>query len=386
MYPTLRILRGLACFAAIRVRYGLVLRGLCLIAVLEGLAGAGPDAPAENPDPNGAVTAPSGSGSASPWIDLAPSAVLAKHSEATDSDLQAASSLEHHRTRAAIELGSFYAGFSVWAYFAWYRNHPPLSNYKFGGDGMFGVETYAGGADKMGHAWATMALARLGTSVLTEGGWDHTKSTLLSAGLSELLFLNVEIRDGFYFEFSYGDLAMDTVGMFAALALELWPKLDEMFDYRVQYFPSPRYLDNLDGGSNRDGTPSCRKTACSRWNIAEDYSGQTYFIAFHPSSIHALRDSKYGLWSRFVDVGVGFQTRDYKPPPDPGDKLNAHQTLFVGVSLNVQGVIDWLGRDGKHETLRKIGHGLFEVFNLPYTIGGVGVTRYAPDKPNSGGA
>jgi hypothetical protein len=372
--PTLRFLRGSACFGATWVRYGGVLRALCLIAVLEGLAVAGPDAPGQDPDPNGAVT---------PWIDLAPSAVLAKHAEATEPDPAV---IEDHRTRAAIELGSFYAGFSVWAYFAWYRNHPPLSNYKFGGDGMFGVETYAGGADKLGHAWATMALARLGSSVLTEGGWDHTRSALLSAGLSELLFLNVEIRDGFYFEFSYGDLAMDTVGMFAALALELSPKLDEMFDYRVQYFPSPRYIENLDGGANHDGSPSCPKTACSRWNIAEDYSGQTYFLAFHPSSIHALRDSRYGAWSRFVDVGVGFQSRDYKPPPDPGNKLNAHQTLFVGVSLNVQGVIDWLGRDGKHETLRKIGHGLFEVFNLPYTIGGLGVTRYAPDKPNHGGA
>lgn len=374
MHPTLRFLRALACFGAIWVRYGGVVRALCLIAVLEGLAVAGPDAPAPDHDPDGAVT---------PWIDLAPSAVLAKHAEAKDPDTAL---VEAHRTRAAIELGSFYAGFSVWAYFAWYRNHPPLSNYKFGGDGMFGVKTYAGGADKLGHAWATMALARLGSSVLTEGGWDHTRSALVSAGLSELLFLSVEIRDGFYFEFSYGDLAMDTVGMIAALALELSPKLDEMFDYRVQYFPSPRYLENLDGGANLNGSPSCPKTACSRWNIAEDYSGQTYFIAFHPSSIHALRDSRYGVWSRFVDVGVGFQSRDYKPPPDPSNKLSAHQTLFVGVSLNVQGVIDWLGRDGKHETLRKIGHGLFEVFNLPYTIGGLGVTRYAPEKPNSGGA
>jgi len=36
--------------------------------------------------------------------------------------------------------------------------------------------------------------------------------------------------------------------------------------------------------------------------------------------------------------------------------------------------------------LRKIGHVLFEVFNLPYTIGGVGLSRYAADKPHSGGA
>ncbi|MEO8845535.1 MAG: DUF2279 domain-containing protein [Kofleriaceae bacterium] len=353
-------------------------RALSLIAVLEGISWAGSAAPVPAttvaPDQNGAPVA-------TPWIDLAPNNILAKHSQAIGN-----ADLEDHRLRAAIELGTFYTGFAVWAYFAWYRNHPPLSNYKFGGDGMFGVETYAGGADKLGHAWATMSLARMGTAILTDGGWDHTRSTFVSAALSELLFLNVEIRDGFYFEFSYGDLAMDTVGMVAAILLDLSPRLDEMFDFRVQYFPSPRYIDNLDGSPNKDGSASCPKTACSKWNIAEDYSGQTYFLAFHLASIHSLRDSEYGVWSRFVDVGVGFQTRDYKPPPDPGDKLNAHQALFVGASLNVQGVIDYVWRDGHHEGLRKVGHALFEVFNLPYTIGGVGVTRYAPAKPHSGGA
>jgi hypothetical protein len=179
---------------------------------------------------------------------------------------------------------------------------------------------------------------------------------------------------------------MDTVGMVAALALELSPRLDEMFDFRVQYFPSQRYIDNLDGSPNRNGSPSCPKTACSKWNIAEDYSGQTYLLAFHLSSIHALRDSEYGLWSRFVDVGVGFQTRGYKPPPDPADAITSHQTLYVGVSLNAQGVLDYLWRDGHHETARKITHAIGEVFNLPYTIGGVGVTRYAPGKPHAGGA
>ena len=134
---------------------------------------------------------------------------------------------------------------------------------------MFGVETYAGGADKLGHAWATMALARMGSAILREGGWDSTRSTIVSAVASELLFLNVEIRDGFYFEFSFGDLSMDTVGMVAAILLDLSPRLDEMFDFRVQYFPSARYIDNLDGSPNRDGSPSCPKTACSKWNIAE---------------------------------------------------------------------------------------------------------------------
>ena len=274
----------------------------------------------------------------------------------------------------------------MWSYFAWYRNHPPLSKFKFGGDGMFGASTYAGGADKMGHAWATMSLARLGTAMLDGGGFDHTKSTLLAAALSEFLFFNVEVHDGFYFEFSYGDLTMDTVGMVAAIALELCPRLDELFDFRVQYFPSSRYLDNLDGSTNRDGSPSCPKGGCSRWNIAEDYSGQTYFVALHLAGIHTFRDMPYGAWTQFVDVGVGFQSRNYKPPPDPASNVIAHQDLFVGISLNAQGLRSTICCAVGHETARKVTHGLGEVFNLPYTILGAGVSRSPEGKPVSGGA
>ena len=88
-------------------------RVLLLIACLETVALAGPQAgDTDGHDPDGAPRA------SSPWIDLAPSHVLETH----------ALDIEHpedHRLRSALELGSFYTGFSVWAYFAWYRHHPP---------------------------------------------------------------------------------------------------------------------------------------------------------------------------------------------------------------------------------------------------------------------
>jgi hypothetical protein len=178
---------------------------------------------------------------------------------------------------------------------------------------------------------------------------------------------------------------MDTVGMIMAIALDLWPRLDELFDFRVQYFPSARYIDNVDGSPNKDGSPSCPKGGCSRWNIAEDYSGQTYLVALHLGAIHALRE-RAGEWTRFVDVAVGFDSRNYKPPPDPADRLLARQELFLGVSLNAQGMFDYLFEGGHHEGPRKVLHGLFEVFNLPFTTVGAGIGRDAPEKPHGGGA
>ena len=295
----------------------------------------------------------------------------------------------YHPLAAKLTLAGMYTAFAGWMYLAWYRNHNPLAQYKWGGDdrpgllGWAGDTTYAGGEDKFGHAWSTLALARLGDEILEQwGGFDHTESMLIGAGMAELLFLGVEVRDGFTFEFSFSDLGGDTVGAVAALALMQWPRLDELFDFRVQYFPSPMYLRKLDGSS------PCPTGTCSRWNIAEDYSGQTYLLAFHLGGIHALRDLPYGTWSRFVDATVGFDTRNYKPAPDAALMATPRQELFVGLSLNAQGLFDWLLEDRPaHCTARKVTHGLFEMFNLPFTSLRVLEHDHSPTGPiDTGGA
>src|SRR5262249_8783862 len=191
-----------------------------------------------------------------------------------------------------------------WTYVAWYKKHKALGQYKWGGDGWLGSNTYAGGADKFGHAWATMSLARLGTVLLDDwGGYDRRTASIISTSLSEALFIGVEVKDGFFYEFSFSDATGDTLGAVAAILLDNFPRLDELFDYRVQYFPSTMYLRKVDGSS------PCPSGGCSRWNIAEDYSGETYLLALHLGGIHALRDMKYGTWTRFVDVTLGFDSR-----------------------------------------------------------------------------
>jgi hypothetical protein len=305
-----------------------------------------------------------------------------------------------HPIAAQVYLGAAYATFGVWAYGAWYAKHHGLGYYKWGGDdhdcrkpggpGLFswceltawaGSDTYAGGADKFGHAWSTMSLARGGTELLSRyGGYDHFKSSLISAALADTLFFFVEVKDGYYYEFSYSDLGGDTVGAIVAILLDNIPRLDEMFDYRVQYFPSQGYRDNVSGGNGY-----------SRLNIAEDYSGETYLLAYHLGSIHALRDSHYGAWSRFVDLAIGFQSRGYKPTPPMGyPPYDHHQDVLFGVSFNAQGFFDWLfeGRaSGAARTTRYITHGVFEIFNVPATtLPAVDVRRVPTGPVMTGGA
>jgi hypothetical protein len=302
-------------------------------------------------------------------------------------------SSKYHPLRAGLTVAAMYTAFAGWMYFAWYEHHKDIP-YKFGGDdencgpehglsrwfsrcallGWAGDTTYAGGEDKFGHAWSTMALARLTDEILEQwGGFDHTESMLVGTSLSWLLFLGVEVRDGFNFEFSYSDLGGDTTGALVALALMEWPKLDEMFDVRVQYFPSQMYIRKLDGASR------CPFGGCSRWNIAEDYSGQTYLLAFHLGSIASLRDiPTYGFVARFVDVALGFDTRNYKPTPDPGFGGRPVQEAFLGISFNAQGFFDWLLADTANQTVRKVTHGLGEVFNLPFSSAGILRYEHSP--------
>jgi hypothetical protein len=306
-----------------------------LITWLQHPGRADPVAPERaNHDPIAAPT---------PWIDLGTSPIAPTVEPPASSD---------HKLAAALTLGGIYVGFTTWTYFAWYRKHKPLSQFKWGGDGWLGAKTYAGGADKFGHAWATMSLARLGTEMLHQwGGFDKLTSTLVGTALSEALFIGVEVKDGFFYEFSFSDLTGDTVGALAAVALSLSPRLDELFDYRVEYWPSHEYRRQFDGGNV---------------NVAEDYSGETYVLALHLGGLHTLRDASWGGWSRFVDVAVGYGTRGYKPDPPKGEPPNGHrQELSIGVSLNLQGVSDWLF-EGRSRPANKIGHGLFEVFNAGY--------------------
>ena len=280
---------------------------------------------------------------------------------------------------AAITLAGFYGAFTTWTYFAWYYNkqrnseRPGRPSFVWGGDRLFEVDTYAGGADKLGHAWSTMSLARGGTELLHQwGGYSKLTSSIVSCGLAELLFFGVEVKDGAYYEFSFGDFAFNSIGAVLAFALSNWPRLDELIDYRVQYWPSKAYRRQLLNDGNV--------------NIAEDYTGETYLLAFHLGAIHSLRDSRYGWWSRFVDVAVGFETRGYKPDPLPNEPdFDHHQKLFIGVTLNAQGVFDYLFT-GRSNPARKVSHGVFEIFNLPYTTLPLANTQRSVAHTDEGGA
>ncbi len=269
-----------------------------------------------------------------------------------------------HRVRAAATIGGLYLGFSAWAYFAWYRDVESLDEFGWGGDGYFGRNTYAGGADKLGHAWATYTLGRATTGVLRWGGFGRTSAAIAGAGLSWALFLAVEIKDGFYYRFSPGDLLLNTSGAVLAAAMTLSPPLDRLLDFRVAYWPSDEYLGLWRGEYN-----GSRKG--NSLNIAEDYSGETYLLMLHlgalprvPAVPDAVADAL-----RYVDVGVGFETRKYKPDAVP--EAVPTQRLFLGVTIDLQRVVDraLAGRPSRAaRTTRSVATNLLEYLAPPFSV------------------
>lgn len=340
-------------------------------------APAGPPALAATDEAPASTVSPD-----SPWLDLAPARALQLSTKADAPG--------NHKLASALTLGGLYAGFTTWTYFAWYRKHKPLEQFRFGcffcdgkdgnyelwnRNGWFGSHRYAGGADKLGHAWANLGLTRAGVEILNQwGGYDRTASIWISGALSELLFFGVEIKDGFYYEFSFGDLTFNTLGVALGMAMSAWPRVDDLLDFRVQYWPSDAYRAQFTEGNTGKNL-----------NIAEDYSGETYLLALHLGGIPRLRQSRVGAWTRYIDVVAGFGSRGYKPEPPAGaEPYKERQHMFLGLSLNAQGVFDAL-LEGRSRPARKITHGLFEVMNLPFTTLPVLEHSQSPSSPADGG-
>ncbi len=231
-----------------------------------------------------------------------------------------------HRKLALGIAGGVYGILYGYTYIAWYRRGEDSPTFQFHDEGWFGMDTYAGGADKLGHLWSNYALVRGVSGVLEWGGYSKKVSLMASTGLALGFFTLAEVKDAYKMQygFSWSDMVMNLTGDALAIALELSPELDSMFDLRAEYFPSKPFRDSI----AEEGP----------FNSSEDYTGQRYFLAFHLAAIEPLRENRYLGWTEYFDVSVGFQAAHFKPEyADPADHS---QSLFVGVALNFQRVID----------------------------------------------
>jgi len=231
---------------------------------------------------------------------------------------------ELRRPYALAATGAFYGGLYGWTYLAWYQRSPDSEGFNVLDEGWFGPDTYAGGADKLGHFWTNYALTRGVTGILEWGGYPKRTALPAALALTAGFFVMNEIKDGYHrnYGFSWGDILFNVAGDAAAVLMELNPELDAMFDLRLEYFPSRAYLDAIG-----DGNP---------FNSPEDYSGQSYLLAYHLASVDAIRASRRFGWLEFVDLTVGYQAVNFLPETD----AERRRVLYAGVALNLQRLVE----------------------------------------------
>jgi hypothetical protein len=249
---------------------------------------------------------------------------------------------------SAGSVGAIHAAYATWSYFAWYRDRRQAFHLE--PSTGFETKSYAGGADKLGHAWSNYAMTRLTTAVLVAGGWKRLPSSLAAFGLTTLAFTLTEIQDGYApYGFDPEDMIANVGGASLALLLDNVPAVDRLLDFRLQYFPSRDYRRTL----REDGSV----------DIGQDYTGQSYILALHLGALPRMSESDYTYWARFVDFAVGFEAHHYAPEPASMD-IKPRQTLYLGLAINMQGVLNAFFDDSRG---RRVGRGIAEAYSLPYT-------------------
>jgi len=269
-----------------------------------------------------------------------------------------------HRSLVLSAAGTVgvYAVLYGWLSLAWFVRTTDADHFAFHDEGWFGPDTYAGGADKLGHMWGNYAMTRGVSRILQYGGWPRTGSILTAGGLSLGFFTVSEIKDGYKVEygFSYGDMIANTTGVALGMLLEFVPALDRRFDVRMSYLPSDEYLARLE--------------EAGPFNTPEDYSGQTVLVAYHLGSIPAVR-ARLG-WVQYLDLSIAYRARIYLPVPDDG--ADRTQELFLGVSLDVQAMAAAIAGRGVGARVLNF---VTEMYQPPFTTLDLGGARRSSPQP-----
>lgn len=291
---------------------------------------------------------------------LTPTPIVASDSRSSADDPNAtiAARWNNPNLTRALSLGAvggIYVAMNLVAYFSWWFKSPP-EQFVWSHDGWFASNTYGGGSDKIGHFYMNAFLTRANAGLLEEGGWHPRTSTYAGAMMAFGTYFVFEMRDAYSTGFSKNDTIANAVGVATGALMREVPIIDELFDFRVQYFPSDAYVRNF----KKKGI-----------NFNEDYTGLTFLFAWHLCSVPFVE--KHAGILRFADVVLGYNTRNYRPKvQDP--TVTRYQDRFIGVSLNLQRIIDelWLGK--RHPRfgesagpVHRFMHFGAEFFSLPFT-------------------
>lgn len=244
-------------------------------------------------------------------------------------------------TTAAVGLVGTYGAIAWWS-------GDLSSKFRVGREGWFGQDTYAGGADKLGHGFSTYLGTRLLVQAYQEVGLGEARSVERAAIVSLATLMGVEVLDGFTerFRFSPEDAVMNLSGVGLAWLLETYPGLDRKLDFRVLYRRSNEARAN------------------GIHDPIEDTSGQTYLMAVKGAGFDALAKVPA---ARYLELVLGYGTRGYRPGL-AGVAPSRH--FYAGIGVNLAELLDlavFEPRQPRSPTQR-VSHGILEYLQVPGTV------------------
>ncbi|MCO4763039.1 MAG: DUF2279 domain-containing protein [Myxococcales bacterium] len=253
-------------------------------------------------------------------------------------------------------VAGVHVGFAVWTYFAWYAGQVQSDTFLIRDEGWFGPETYAGGADKLGHGFSNYALTRGTAQLFESAGVSRTPRLILANVMTMASFLIVEMKDGYHhgFGFSWGDMIANFTGNALGTAMELWPALDRAIDIRLRYVPSDDFVSRVAGNAA---------------NFGEDYSGMLFAVYLKGSAIdwRFTGRAELGGILRYVNVGIGYRALGFKPIRR---RLRV-QALSLRIALDLQAVLEDYVFGGRNSAPHRFVHFASEILTLPMTSKGV---------------
>jgi hypothetical protein len=273
-------------------------------------------------------------------------------------EAEAASGLRFGKTMSLLTVGAGFLALNTWAYFAWYQKRATVDEIVYANEGYFGPDTYAGGSDKLGHMWVNYTMNRFTSRVLQEGGWSPWVAGGIATATTLGFFTFIEIKDGKHagYGFSWQDMLFNALGNGLALAFETLPRLDELLDFKVYYFPSPIFL--------------ARVKERGAINAGEDYSAQTFTLDLHLGALPGVDKVQDLQFLKFLDLSLGYQSLGYLPEPTE-PHARRMQEGSIAISVNVQHLLNLAY--GYSSGKRIMSHG---ILNFGAEVLGVPLTRF----------
>jgi len=197
-------------------------------------------------------------------------------------------------------------------------------------EGGFEQDSKYGGADKLGHFWATYAFSDALTGLYKNWGYDSQKANRYAALSAWTVQAFMELGDATSETqgFDWGDMGMNTLGALTSVLMERYPELDRKIDFRVEY------VFNVDVNG-----------------IFDDYSNHYYSMVLKLDGFEVFENN----FMKWVELSGGYYTRGYEDE----DEENI-RSLYAGISLN-------FSRMFKQNDWQKTGTTL-EYLQIPYTV------------------